>query len=346
MELILRVAADMEVSDLHLHAGHRVVTRIHGALAEQPTKEFSADKVERLVLAILTEAQQQQLQKAGELDFAYTIPSGARFRANTYRHQRGLDAVFRYVPAQPPTLEHLGLPASLAGMLRWHNGLMLFTGPAGCGKTSTMAAMVALLNKDRTDNIITIEDPIEFVHPPGRSSFIQREVGGHTRSFARALRGSLREDPDVIVVGELRDLETISLALSAAETGHLVLATLHTNNAVRTINRVINAYPPEQQDQARAMLSESLRGVISQRLLPRADGEGRALALEILVVNKAAANLIRENKTLQLRTLIQTASGEGMVLLDNALLQLVKAGTITREEALRHAEETRRFESA
>jgi twitching motility protein PilT len=231
----------------------------------------------------------------------------------------------------------------LAGL---RNGLVLFTGPSGCGKSSSMAALVHAINSTRADNIVTMEDPIEFLHEPIMASIIQRQVGAHTQGFASALHAALREDPDVIVVGELRDLETIQLALTAAETGHLVLATLHTNNAARSINRIIAAYPQNQQEQVRAMLADGLRAVLSQRLLPTQDQPGRVVAAELLLVNRAVQNLIRENKTLQLRTLIQTSASEGMVLLDQSLAVLVQTGRVSAQEALRYAEDPRRIPAA
>jgi twitching motility protein PilT len=221
--------------------------------------------------------------------------------------------------------------------------MVLLTGPAGCGKSSTLAALLNIINEDRHDHIITIEDPIEYIHPSKKCVVNQRQVGPHTGSFARALRGALREDPDIIAIGELRDLETISLALTAAETGHLVLATLHTNNSIRTVNRILGVFPPNQQDQIRTMVSESLRAVISQRLIPRADGVGRVAALEILMANKAVGNLIRENKTFQIKSVLQTGATHGMCQLDASLAELVKSGTITREEAARNADDPQRF---
>ncbi len=221
--------------------------------------------------------------------------------------------------------------------------MVLVTGPAGCGKSSTMAAFLNLVNEERTDHILTIEDPIEVLHPSKSCQVNQRQVRSHTESFARALRAALREDPDVIAIGELRDLETISLALTAAETGHFVLGTLHTTSTIRTIDRLIGVFPPDQQTQVRTMLSESLRAVVSQRLVVRADGAGRVPVLEVLIVNKAISNLIRENKTFQIRSVLQTGAAQGMCLLDSSLEALVKQGVITREEALRHAEEPKRF---
>ncbi|HEX9945244.1 MAG TPA: type IV pilus twitching motility protein PilT [Thermoanaerobaculia bacterium] len=332
-------------SDLHIHSGASVKLRIHGRLSELDPSPLSAQDAERLVLEILTSEQAAALRERGQVDFAYTLLGVGRFRSNAYRQQRGMDAVFRAIPPAPPTLEQLGLPTSLARFANFHQGMVLLTGPAGCGKSSTLAALLNIINEERHDHIVTIEDPIEYIHPSKGCVVNQRQVGPHTGSFARALRAALREDPDIIAIGELRDLETISLALTAAETGHLVLATLHTNNAIRTVNRILGVFPPNQQEQIRTMVAESLRAVVSQRLIARADGNGRVPALEILVANKAVGNLIRENKTFQIRSVLQTGGSQGMCLLDASLAELLKNRIITREEALRHCEEPQRFAS-
>jgi twitching motility protein PilT len=263
----------------------------------------------------------------------------ARFRANIFRQQSGFDGIFRAIQPEPPTLEDLGLPQDLARFTNYHQGMVLITGPTGCGKSSTLAALVDLINEERKEHLLTIEDPIEYQYTPKRCIVNQRSVHRHTGSFARALRAALREDPDVIVIGELRDLETISLAMTAAETGHFVLATLHTGGAIRTLNRLIGSFPSNQQDQVRKMLSESLRAVISQRLVRKADGSGQTPALETLVVTKAVGNLIRENKTFQIQSILQTGAAQGMVMLDQSIRALVKSGTISREEALLHVED-------
>jgi twitching motility protein PilT len=301
------------------------------------------ERAEAMVLAALAPEQRAELERAGQLDLAYAVPGVGRFRVNAFRQQSGLDAVFRHVPPEPPSLEDLGLPPSLAKFTNYHQGMVLLTGPANCGKSSTLAALVRILNEERRDHILTIEDPIEFVHASQRCIVNQRSVGHHTGSFARALRAALREDPDVIVVGELRDFETVSLALTAAETGHLVLGTLHTNGAIRTINRIVGVFPADQQEQVRSMVSESLRAVVSQRLVTNTDASGRVPALEILVVNKAVGNLIRENKTFQIHSQLQMGASQGMCLLDDSLNRLVKEKAITREEALRHAEDPKRI---
>ncbi|MBC7795221.1 MAG: type IV pilus twitching motility protein PilT [Clostridia bacterium] len=335
----LKDAVGRGASDIHFHAGAAIRYRVHGQMHDFEPTPIQRERSETLVAAILNDEQKTVLRDKGQVDFSYVLPGVARFRGNAYRQQRGTDVVMRAISEAPPTLTQLGLPTSLAKLTSYHQGMVLLTGPAGSGKSSTMAALVNIINEERRDHIITIEDPIEYVHPPKRCSINQRQVGPHTNSFARALRAALREDPDVIALGELRDLETISLALSAAETGHLVLGTLHTNNAIRTINRLLGVYPPEQQPQIRTMLSESLRAVVSQRLIPRADGNGRVLALEILMVNKAVGNLVRENKTFQIRSAMQTGGSLGMVILDDSLRDLVKKGVITLEEAMKQTEE-------
>jgi len=339
LDALLVDAASQGASDVHLHSGANLRLRVRGALVEVPDSKLSPPVAEKLILSALPAEERALLDEHGEIDFCHTVKGLARFRANVYRQLRGLDASFRRISLQPPTLGDLGLPNSLAKFTNFHQGMVLITGPSACGKSSTMAALVNLINEERAEHILTIEDPIEYLHPSKRCVVNQRNVRRHTESFARALRAALREDPDVIVIGELRDRETISLAMTAAETGHLVLATLHTDNAVRTVNRIIGSFPPEQQDQVRAMLSESLRAVISQRLLPRADARGMVPAVEILVVNRPVGNMIREEKTVQIRSTMQTSASSGMCLLDGSLAQLVKSGAVKRDDALLHAED-------
>ncbi len=346
LHTVLREGVAAGVSDLHLHSGAPPRWRLHGELVRQGDTPLAAERAEAMLRAALTEEQAAALDADGQIDLAYTLTGVGRFRASIYRQQRGLDGVFRVVPAQPPSLDELGLPNTLARLTNYHQGMVLVTGPAGCGKSSTMAAFLNLVNEERTDHILSIEDPIEVLHTSKRCLVNQRQVRSHTETFARALRAALREDPDVIAIGELRDLETISLALTAAETGHFVLATLHTNSTIRTIDRLIGVFPPDQQNQVRTMLSESLRAVVSQRLVRRADGQGRVPALEVLVVNKAISNLVRENKTFQIRSILQTGAALGMCLLDGSLEQLVKSGVITQEEARRHCDDPKRFGGA
>jgi twitching motility protein PilT len=340
---LLRIGALRGASDVHIHAGQPLRLRLHGKFVAANDATIDAVSSERLVFSALTPEQTAVFRERGELDLAYEAAGVGRFRVNLYRQQRGYDGVFRVISSEVPTLESLGLPQSLARFTNYHQGLVLVTGPANCGKSATLAALVNLINEERKEHILTVEDPIEFVHPPKACAVNQRNVGAHTETFARALRAALREDPDVIVIGELRDLETISLALTAAETGHLVLGTLHTNSAIRTINRLVGVFPAEQQDQIRNMVSESLRAVISQRLVPTKDGSRRVPALEVLVMNKAAGNLIRENKTFQLFSAMQMGASQGMTLLDDSLSKLLAGGLITREEALRNADDPKRI---
>ena len=343
LSLILTRALEAKASDVHMHAGAPLQMRVAGVLRELKTGVLDAPSVELILKDALTDEQRAELNETWELDTALVLPGVGRFRASFYRQQRGWDAVFRPVAATPPTIESLGLPQVLKKLTDYHQGLVLVTGPAGCGKSSTLAALVAMLNEQRHDHIITVEDPIEFVHAPKGCIVNQRQANKHTKSFANALRAALREDPDIIVIGELRDLETISLAITAAETGHLVLGTLHTNNAIRTINRILDVFPPKQQPQIRSMVSESLRGIISQRLLPSPDGTKRVAATELLFVKPSVSNLIREEKTFQIRSVMQTGRADGMCLLDDSLADLLKAGQITKEVARRASEDPKRF---
>ena len=338
LEAMLKLGVDQKASDVHFHAHGPLKHRVAGQL-HVTEDEVDGEFVERVVVSSLDDAQRQLLRDEGEIDFCLDLPGIGRFRANAYRQQRGLDAVFRIIPDEPPTLESLGLPEELKKYTDFHQGMVLITGPTGCGKSATMAALVNHINETREDHILTVEDPIEILHPSKNCLVNQRHAGHHTASFSRALRGALREDPDIIVIGELRDLETISLAMTAAETGHFVLATLHTSNAVRTVNRMIGAFPANEQDQVRAMLSESLRAVVSQRLVPNAEGTDRIPALELLVINRAIGNLIRDEKTTQIRSSMQTGKAHGMYLLEQSLNELVAEGRITRETALDLAEE-------
>jgi len=339
LDALLVDAAGRGASDVHLHSGATLRLRVRSALLEVADSKITPADAERLILPILSADERALLDHHGEIDLCHTVKGLARFRVNVYRQLRGLDATLRRISLQPPTLSDLGLPSSLAKFTNFHQGMVLITGPSACGKSSTMAALVNLINEERAEHILTVEDPIEYLHPSKRCVVNQRHVKRHTESFARALRAALREDPDVIVIGELRDRETISLAMTAAETGHFVLATLHTDNAIRTVNRMIGSFPPDQQEQVRAMLSESLRAVISQRLLPRADARGMVPALETLVVNRAVGNLIRKSETVQIRSIMQTGAAQGMNLLDASLAQLVKSGDVKREDALLHAED-------
>ncbi|MEM6454172.1 MAG: type IV pilus twitching motility protein PilT [Acidobacteriota bacterium] len=343
LEKLLGQAINLGVSDVHVHSGAPLRVRRHGQLMPATPHNIEDDEAERLIYGLLSDDQRRELGEQKQLDFAHDIPGVGRFRGNAYMQQRGLDAVLRAIPPEPPTLESLGMPASLEKLTQYHQGMVLFTGPAGCGKSSTMAALVELINQSRQDHILTIEEPIEFVFKSKKCIVNQRQAGSHTASFSRALRAALREDPDIIVIGELRDLDTISLALSAAETGHLVLGSLHTSSAIRTINRLLGVFPPNQQAQIRTMVSESLRAIVSQRLVARADGAGRVPALEILMNTRAVGALIRDQKTFQITSAMQTGTNLGMCQLDASLASLVKQGVITKDEARKQAEDPKKF---
>jgi twitching motility protein PilT len=281
---------------------------------------------------VLSETQRAAFLETWDLDCSYSLKGVGRFRVNVFRQRQGVGAVFRLIPENIQTLDELGLPANLTNLLDVSEGLILVTGPTGSGKSTTQAALIHTINRDRKAHIITIEDPIEFVHHNLNSLINQREVSSHTRSFHQALRAALREDPDVILVGEMRDLETISLALTAAETGHLVLATLHTNSATKTVDRIIDVFPEAQQAQIRVMLAESLRGVVAQSLVRRSDGTGRVAAVEVLVNTPAVANLIREGKTYQIHSSMQTGQVHGMVTFESAVSDLVRKGLVSRQD--------------
>lgn len=335
---VIEYALKQGASDLHVHSGAPLMARLHGTL--RPIKEdviVSEKDAEKMIAQVMTDAQWQQLAAEGQVDFAYELPGLGRCRANAYRGHRGTDVVFRLIPLEPPSLEQLGLPETLSKMTDFRTGLVLCTGPSGCGKSTTLAAILKKLIAERKEHVITVENPVEFVFESTGCWVNQRQLHDHTLSFERALRAALREDPDVIAITELRDRASIGLALSAAETGHLVLGTLHTDNAGQTISRIVNAFPSEEQGHIRSMLSESLRAVISQRLVPRADGKGRVPAIEILICTTAVSNMIRENKTFQLPSIMQTGASLGMVTLDSSLKALFDQGIISKEQARRFA---------
>ncbi len=324
-------------SDVHFHGATPPAMRINGVLGLLTDIRLDPKDQERELVALLTEEQRRAFEDAGELDIAYVTASGVRTRANIYRSHAGIDATFRILPRGPQSLEELNLPPTLPKLTAYHQGLVLVTGPAGSGKSTTLAALVNLLNAERPDHILLLEDPIEIIHPAKRALVNQRQVGRDTESFARALRGALREDPDIIVIGDLRDRETISLAITAAETGHLVIGSMNTNSAGRTVGRLIDAFPPVQQGQVRAMLSESLRGVASQKLIMGVDGK-RVPAVELLIVTPAIGNLMRDGKLFQIRSQMQTGRSIGMRTMDEALRELVVAGKVDGDEARKHAE--------
>src|SRR5712691_1064192 len=336
----LAVGQKAGASDVHLGVNAPPIWRLHGTL--QPIWPdapcLTSDQTLALADGFLSNPQKTQLNERGDADFAYANDF-ARYRTSVVRQRLGVDLVFRIINTRVRTMDELGLPEHLKLLTRYQNGLILVTGSVGSGKSTTLAALVEQINLERKEHIITLEDPIEYVFEPKGCHITQREVHTHTKSFGAALRGSLREDPDVIMVGEMRDLETISLAITASETGHLVLGTLHTSNASRTLDRLLDVFPADQQDQIRVMVSESLRGVISQQLIPRMDGKGRVLALEILTNTPAVANVIREAKTYMLPGIIQTGRKQGMRLMDDSLAQLFDQGLISAEEAYSRADQ-------
>ena len=336
----LRFCVEYDASDLHLATGSPPTWRRYGNLGPiwDNAAPLTAEDAHRLSYGFLTEAQTQQLEKRGDIDFAYS-PDHGRFRASVVKQRLGIDMTFRIINTRIRSIAELELPDTVRTLIRYHNGLVLVTGPVGCGKSTTLAALVDEINKERQDHIITLEDPIEYVLEAKGCHINQREVGTHTASFAAALRGALREDPDVIMVGEMRDLETISLAITAAETGHLVLGTLHTGNSARTLDRVLDVFPADQRDQIRVMVSESLRGIISQQLVPRIDGKGRAMALELLVNTPAVSATIRDGKTFMLNGIMQTGKNVGMITMDDSLRDLYSQNIISREECESRAED-------
>lgn len=337
LEQLLRAMITEGASDLHLSAGQRPRWRINGQMHEiVDSPVLDSNTVLELLTPLIEPRFKNQFQETNDVDFAYALAGDARFRVNLFRNSKGSSAVFRHIPLSIPTLEELGMPEIVSKFCDEPKGLILVTGPTGSGKSTTLAAMVDLLNKSRRDHIITLEDPIEFVHPSQLALVNQREVGAHTQSFSRALRAALREDPDIVLVGEMRDLETISMALETANTGHLVLGTLHTSTAVMTVDRIVNLFPAEQQNQIRSTLADVLRGVICQNLCRRIGG-GRVAALEILVVNPAVSNLIREGKTIQIPNIMQTGKALGNQLLNDSLVHLVQTQKVEYEEALSKA---------
>lgn len=336
-------------SDLLVAAGFHPGYRRHGGLVVfKDRPKYSVAEVQGILKELLTEPEIASLKKQKDLDFAIQMSLGdlgmCRFRGNAFFQKSGPSVVLRSIPRAIPSLAELGLPVDIGqGLMEWHQGMVLVTGPTGAGKTSTLAALTDYANSSRAQNIITLEDPIEFVHRPKKSLVVQRQVGMHTDSYASALRAALREDPDIILVGELRDEETISLSMTAAETGHLVISTMNTISAAQTINRIVNAFPPRQQSQIRTMLADSLRGVISQQLLRNKDGKGRSVAVEIMLGTQGVANLIRENKMHQVNSVIQTNSRKGMKMMDESLFQLVESGKVSGKDALDRAHDKGAF---
>ncbi len=334
MESLLREAVVRRASDLHVTVGAPPILRINGLLLRLDLPTLGVDDTRQLYEAITTEQRRALFEQNGEIDFSYTIIGLSRFRVNVFRQRGSIAIAIRIIPERVPKLAELGLPDVLRELAVKPRGLVLVTGPTGSGKSTTMAAMIDMINHERACNILTLEDPIEYLHKHGKSIVNQREVGADTKSFANALRAALREDPDVILVGEMRDMETISIAVRAAETGHLVLATLHTSDAAQTVDRIIDVFPPYQHQQVRTQLSLALQGIVAQQLLPRKDGSGRVVAVETMISTPATRNLIREGKSHQLLSVIQTGAKFGMQSMDLALRDLCRKGAISEEEAL------------
>jgi twitching motility protein PilT len=343
IDAFFKLMHEQGASDLHLIAGQPPMLRIHGDMERVKYKVLDNDELRKMLYEITAEDKIKTFEETGDVDFGYEVPGLARYRANFFMQRAGLGAVFREIPNEIQTCEQLGLPAVIAKLASLPRGLVLVTGPTGSGKSTTLAAVIDEANRQRKDHIITIEDPIEFVHQSQGCVVNHREVGTHTKSFSAALRGALREDPDIILVGEMRDLETISLAIEAAQTGHLVFATLHTTSAHKTVDRVIEVFPHDQQEQVRSTLADGIRAVITQTLLKRIDRKGRCVALEIMIATPAVRNLVREAKTYQIPSSIQTGKKYGMQLLDDALMDLYNKGWISPDEAYQKANEKARF---
>jgi twitching motility protein PilT len=329
-EILLQVVAQ-KASDLHITAGAPPMLRVRGSLAPvEGMQRLTATDTREIVYAILNSSQRQRLETDWQIDFAYSIPGHARFRVNTYFQRGTIGAAFRLIPAETVPIEKLGLPPVIRDFARKPRGIVLVTGPTGSGKSTTLASIINEINETREEHILTIEDPIEFLHRHKKCIVNQRELGGDAKSFSMGLKAALRQDPDVILVGEMRDMETIGTALTAAETGHLVFATLHTQDAPQTVDRIIDVFPPAQQGQVRAQLAIGLQGIVTQTLVPTADGKGRQAAAEILVPTPGVRNLIREGKTHQIYSLIQTGASHGMQTMDASLASLVRSGRITQ----------------
>ncbi len=344
IDALFKMMKEQGASDLHLSSGCPPIFRLHGDIVKLNFKPLAHEEIKMLLYEVINDKQKEAFETKKDLDFAYAIPEFARFRGNMLMQHKGIAAVFRIIPSKILSADDLNLPEGVRKMTSLKKGLVLVTGPTGSGKSTTLAAMIDIINSTRKEHILTLEDPLEFIHENKQSLLNQRQIGEHSESFSAALRAALREDPDVILVGEMRDLETISLAMTAAETGHLVFGTLHTNSAGKTVDRIIDAFPKDSQEQVRTMLSESLRGVVCQQLLKNAEGKGRVAAFEIMVGNTAIANLIREGKTFQIPSIIQTAKKDGMQLMDQHITDLLKTKKILPEEAYRCAQDKKQFE--
>ena len=345
LDHLLRLTVQMGSSDLHLRTGEQPILRKDGELVRQEGAPLEADALDDMLVSIMAPQDLAAFRETGDADWAYEVPDVARFRANAAQERRGPMGVFRVSPSKIRSAEELGLAPEIQKLCYLSKGLVLVTGPTGSGKSTTLAAMVDLMNRNRSDHILTIEDPVEFVHPPKKCVVTQRQVGQHTRSFKAALRAALREDPDIILVGEMRDLETVAIAIETAETGHLVFGTLHTTTAASTIDRIIDQFPTDRQAQVRVMLAESLKGVVAQ-VLCRKIGGGRVAAKEVLLTIPAISNLIREGKTFQIPSIMQTNRKTGMIMLNDALLELVEQKVVEPREAYLKAVEKASFASA
>ncbi|MBW1768889.1 MAG: type IV pilus twitching motility protein PilT [Deltaproteobacteria bacterium] len=343
IDAFFKLMNDQGASDLHLISGQQPVLRIQGELERVKYKELDNDGLKAILYEIAPEEKVKLFEETGDVDFAYEIPGLARYRANFFEQKYGVAAVFREIPSTILTCEQLGLPPIVRKLASLPRGLVLVTGPTGSGKSTTLAAIIDEANKTRKDHILTVEDPIEFVHTSDKAVINHREVGLHTRSFSAALRGALREDPDIILVGEMRDLETIALAIEASATGHLVFGTLHTTSAAKTVDRIIEVFPANQQDQIRSTLADGLRAVVAQNLFKRVDKKGRCAALEIMIANPAVRNLIREAKTFQIPSMIQTGKRFGMQSLDDAIMEHLNKKRISADEAYNKAIDKAKF---
>ena len=343
LDAFFKLMVDQGASDLHLVSGSQPILRVSGELQRVRYAVLESDDLKKMLYEVAPEYKIKQFEETGDVDFAYEIPGLARYRANYFVQKYGVAAVFRQIPDTILTVEQLGLPPVLNKLPLYPKGLVLVTGPTGSGKSTTLAALVDYANTHRKDHILTIEDPVEFVHKSRNCIVNHREVGLHTKSFTSALRAALREDPDIIMVGEMRDLETISLAVEAASTGHLVFGTLHTQSAAKTVDRIIDVFPHDQQEQIRATLADSLQAVVAQTLFKRRDTRGRCAALEILIATPAVRNLIRDGKTFQIPTVLQTGKKFGMQSLDDAILDHLEKGRINPEDAYLHCLDKARF---
>jgi len=343
IDAFFKLMHEQGASDLHLVSGQQPVLRIRGDLERVKYKVLENDDLKAMLYEITPEPKIKEFEETGDVDFAYEIPGLGRYRANFFLQKNGIGAVFRQIPSEILTCEQLGLPPVIKRLAHLPRGLVVVTGPTGSGKSTTLAAIIDEANNTRKDHILTIEDPIEFVHQSKKAVVNHREVGTHTRSFAAALRGALREDPDIIMVGEMRDLETIALAIEASATGHLVFGTLHTTSAAKTVDRIIEVFPVNQQEQIRNTLSDGLRAVVAQTLFKRRDKTGRVAALEIMIANPAVRNLIREGKTFQIPSMLQTGKKYGMQTLDDAIMELLKKKIISADDAYTKANEKQLF---